>query len=71
MVELKQTGVLAEFQRSEMHPWIVIGRVRRLLREAGHDQKWVDEVLDEASNADTEHLVDILMQVVEFKIIDT
>lgn len=70
MVELKQTGVLVEFQRNEMHPWIIIGRVRRLLREAGYDQKWIDEVLDEASNADTEHLVDILMQVVEFKIIE-
>jgi len=70
MVELKQTGVLVEFQRIEMHPWIIIGRVRRLLREAGHDEKWIDEVLDEASSADTEHLVDILMQVVDFKIIE-
>ena len=70
MVELKQTGVLVELQRNEIHPWIIIGRVRRLLREAGHDQKWIDEVLDEASSADTEHLVDILMQVVEFKIIE-
>lgn len=44
---------------------------KTLFHEARHDQKWIDEALDEASSADTEHLGDILMQVVEFKIIDT
>ena len=70
MVELMQTGVTVEFRRDEMHTWLIIGRVRRMLREAGHDQKWIDEVLDEATSADTEHLVDVLIQVVEFKIIE-
>ena len=70
MLKLKQTGVVVELQQSAMHPWIIIGRVRRLLREAGHDQKWIDEILDEAENNDVEHLVDTLTQVVEFKIVE-
>ena len=70
MIKLKQTGVVVELQQSEMHPWIIIGRVRRLLREAGHDPKWIDEILDEAASNGVEHLVDVLMQVVEFKIVE-
>lgn len=69
MVELKQTGVKVEFRQNEIHPWIIIGRVRRLLREAGHNQEWIDAVLDEASKGDAGHLVDVLMKVVEIEII--
>ena len=70
MVKIRQTGVIVELQRNEMHPWIIIGRVRRLLREAGYNQEWIDQVLDEAASADVEHLVDVLMKVVEFKIVE-
>ena len=44
MVELKQTGVWVELQQNEMHPWIILGRVRRLLRGAGYDQERIDEI---------------------------
>ena len=70
MVKIKQTGVVVKLQQGEMHPWIIIGRVRRLLREAGYDQNWIDEVLDEAANGDAEHLVDVLMKVVEIVIVE-
>jgi len=70
MVKIKQTGVVVKLQKGEMHPWIIIGRVRRLLREAGYDQNWIDEVLDEAANGDAEHLVDVLMKVVEIVIVE-
>ncbi|MBR4220962.1 MAG: hypothetical protein IKR81_07395 [Victivallales bacterium] len=70
MVKIKQTGVVVELQQGEMHPWIIIGRVRRLLREAGYNQEWIDQVLDEAANGDAEYLVDVLMRVVEFKIVE-
>lgn len=65
-VELKQTKVQVSLEGTMNQPALIIGRVRRVLREAGYDQKWIYEVLNEAVSDDDEHFIDTLMAVVEF-----
>jgi hypothetical protein len=65
--ELRQTNITVDLGGMILHPALILGRVRRILRDAGCDQAWIDSVLDEAASGDAEHLVDTLMAVADLR----
>lgn len=66
-VELKQTNIAIDLNGTLMNPALILGRVRRTLREGGCDPEWVDKVLDEAASGGVEHMVDTLMAVADLR----
>ena len=65
--ELRQTNITVDLGGMILHPALILGRVRRTLREGGCDPEWVDKVLDEAASGGVEHMVDTLMAVADLR----
>lgn len=65
--EIRQTNITVDLGGMPLHPVLILGRVRRTLREAGYAAEWIDRALDEAVSGDDEHMVDTLMAMVKLK----
>ena len=66
-VALPQTHIRIDLGGMPLHPMLILGRVRRALREGGCDPERVDKVLDEAASGGVEHMVDTLMAVADLR----